>query len=61
MICLLCYEPNDEFISVDGQYGRQLTMSMILYKYFRFCFDVSPTFIYLKLVEIGINLKKKLE
>lgn len=41
MICLLCYESNDECISIDGEQGRQLKVSVLLYKYFRFCFNVS--------------------
>lgn len=41
MICLLCYEPNADFISIDGEYGKQLNISTLLYKYFKFCFDVS--------------------
>lgn len=41
MICLLCYESNDEFISIDGEQGRELMVPVLLYKYFRFCFDVS--------------------
>lgn len=41
MFCLLCYESNDECISVDGEQGKKLKVSVLLYKYFRFCFDVS--------------------
>lgn len=41
MICLLCYEPNNESISLDGEQGRQWKVPIILYKHFRFCFDVS--------------------
>lgn len=41
MICLLCYASNDECISVDSEQGRQLKVSILLFKYFQFCFDVS--------------------
>lgn len=41
MICLLCYESNEEYISIDGEQGKKLKVSVLLYKYFRFCFDVS--------------------
>lgn len=41
MICLLCYESNKEFISVDSEHNQQFKISNLLYKYFRFCFDVS--------------------
>lgn len=43
MICLLCYESNEEYISIEGEQGKKLKVSVLLYKYFRFCFDVSNT------------------
>lgn len=41
MICLLCYESNNDAISVDGEHGKQMNLSLLLFKYFKFCFDVS--------------------
>lgn len=41
MICLLCYESNDESIVLDSDEGRQLNVSFLLFKYFQFCFNVS--------------------
>ncbi|XP_055318231.1 zinc finger protein 429-like [Sitodiplosis mosellana] len=42
MICLLCYEPNDELIAVNGKSGKQLNISKLLYKYFRIYFEGEP-------------------
>lgn len=44
MICLLCYETNDESIVLDSDEGKQLNISSLLFKYFRFCFDVSSIY-----------------
>lgn len=40
MICLLCYDSNEESIVLDSEEGRRLNVSPILFKYFQFCFAV---------------------
>lgn len=40
MICLLCYEPNEESMALDSEEGKRLNVPHLLFKYFRFCFAV---------------------
>lgn len=41
MICLLCYESNDECISLGNAEAKQCSIPRLLQKYFQFCFEVS--------------------
>lgn len=43
MICLLCYESNKDSIRLVSQEGKQHRVSSLLFKYFRFCFEVCET------------------
>lgn len=40
MICLLCYESNKDTIRLSSDEGKEQRVSSLLFKYFRFCFEV---------------------
>lgn len=40
MICLLCCESNADFIALSSEQGKNSMIPSILFKYFRFMFEV---------------------
>lgn len=55
MICVLCYESNKDSIRLISNEGTEHRLSSLLFKYFRFCFEVRETAICLNGFQLQLS------